>query len=70
MGLAAHEVSRKSLCSVLLQVLQELLWLAPNAFILGNPCAWFGKFVSICGVLRWSLWNFVSPPFAQFCCPV
>ena len=47
------------------QLLQEFLWLAPNAFSLVHPCAWFGKFVSICGVLRWSLWNFVRSPLSM-----
>lgn len=43
-----------------MQLCQQVLWLAPNAYSLLHTCAWFDDFVSICGVLRWSLWNLVS----------
>ena len=43
-----------------MQLLLEILWLAPNAWSVLHKCAWFNSFVAICGVLRWSLWNFVS----------
>ena len=62
-GACGHVPVLTSPDSVPVQLLQELLWLAPNAYSLVHPCAWFGKFVSICGLLRWSLWNFVSPLF-------
>ena len=42
------------------QVLQLALWLAPNAWSITRSYAWFGRFVAICGILRWSLINVVS----------
>jgi hypothetical protein len=50
------------------QLVQEILWLAPNAYSLLHSCAWFDDFVSICGVLRWSLWNLVSIYLLSTCC--
>ena len=41
------------------QSIQEVTWLAPNAWTLSHDCEWFGKFVAICGILRWSTLNLV-----------
>ncbi|BDA48303.1 probable lipase at C-terminar half [Coccomyxa sp. Obi] len=38
-------------------LIQEVTWLAPNAWTLSHKCAWFGKFVAICGIIRWSTLN-------------
>lgn len=43
------------------QVVQLALWLAPNAWSLARDYAWFGRFVAICGILRWTLINLVRP---------
>ena len=38
---------------------QLALWLAPNAWSITRSYAWFGRFVAICGILRWSCTNLV-----------
>ena len=42
-----------------MQLIQEVTWLAPNAWTLSHDCEWFGKFVAICGIIRWSTLNLV-----------
>lgn len=43
-----------------LQVVQLVFWLAPNAWSITKESAWFGRFVAISGILRWTSINVVS----------
>ena len=42
------------------QVVQLVFWLAPNAWSITKEAAWFGRFVAISGILRWTSINVVS----------
>ena len=54
-----------------LQIFQLVLWLAPNAWSISRSYAWYGRFVAICGILRWSSINLVSSPLPMdvYLCP-
>ena len=39
-----------------------MFWLAPNAWSITKESAWFGRFVAISGILRWTSINVVSCP--------
>ncbi len=41
-------------------MLQSALWMAPNAWSITRSYAWFGRFVAVCGIVRWTLINLVS----------
>ena len=43
-----------------LQVVQLVFWLAPNAWSITKEAAWFGRFVAISGIVRWTTINLVS----------
>ena len=41
-------------------MVQLVFWLAPNAWSITKESAWFGRFVAISGILRWTSINVVS----------
>lgn len=60
--LAAQDCSFNSviLClDLAAQLVEEIAWLAPNAWSITHECSWFGHFVAICCVIRWSMLNLV-----------
>lgn len=42
-----------------MQLFQEVLWLAPNVYMLVVPCGWFDRFTGYCMALRWTCLNLV-----------
>ncbi|EIE18442.1 hypothetical protein COCSUDRAFT_68209 [Coccomyxa subellipsoidea C-169] len=52
-----HFTYRRIVTTAADHLIQEVTWLAPNAWTLSHDCAWFGKFVAICGIIRWSTLN-------------
>ena len=37
-----------------------VFYLAPNAYVLSNPCKVQTPFILVCGFVRWTCWNTVS----------
>lgn len=42
------------------QWLNLVFWVAPNIYLLLNPCRFLGKPILWCGWVRWTCWNTVS----------
>lgn len=44
-----------------MQILNAIFWIVPHAVILTVSCSWFDVIINVSGVIRWTIWNTVSP---------
>ena len=55
---------------IFLQILNVTFWIVPHAVILTVGCSWFDVVVNVSGVIRWTIWNTVSPTHLRNVLPV
>lgn len=45
----------------MVQLINLVFYLAPNVYVVRNPCDVETTFILVCGFVQWTCWNTVSP---------